>query len=135
MNEHDVAPAPKPIAPTASLAIPARDPRLAHGGQHAPPQPDEVLYYAGLDHELAGNVTAARRSYYEVIKQYPSSKLVPFAYFAFGELFLAETESDPSKAQLAEQAYREVLKYPPTQNPLYVEAQRRLAELGLTKRP
>jgi len=94
-------------------------------------QRDEAQYYAALEHELAGDRTNARRAYYELIKNSPSSKLVPFAYFAFAEMFFVDAESDPSKYQLAEQAYREVLKYPPAQNALYVEAQRRLAEINL----
>jgi TolA-binding protein len=97
-------------------------------------QLDEAYYYVGLEHELAGNASSARRSYYELIRRFPSSRLIPFAYFAFGELFFAEADADPSKDQLAEQAYREVLKYPPAQNALYTEAQRRLAEIGMRKK-
>jgi hypothetical protein len=102
--------------------------------ESAQSQLDEAYYYAGLEHELAGNPSGARRSYYELIKRSPSSRLIPFAYFAFGEIFLAEADADPSKDQLAEQAYREVLKYPPARNALYVEAQRRLAEIGMRRK-
>lgn len=94
-------------------------------------QRDEAQYYAALEHELAGDKTNARRAYYELVKNSPGSKLVSFAYFAFGEMFFVDAESDPSKYQLAEQAYREVLKYPPAQNALYVEAHKRLAEINL----
>jgi tetratricopeptide (TPR) repeat protein len=95
------------------------------------PKDDEAQYYAALEHELAGDRTNARRGYYEVVKNHPGSRLVAFAYFAFGEMFFAEADSDPSKLQLAEQAFREVLRWPPAQNPLYVEAQNRLAEINL----
>ena len=92
---------------------------------------DEAYYYAALEHEIAGDLTNARRSYYELIKRHPSSKLVAFAYFAFGEMFFAEAANDPAKDQLAQHAFREVLKYPPTENALYTEAQRRLAEIAM----
>ena len=94
-------------------------------------QRDEASYYAALELELLGEGRGARQQYYELIKMFPSSPMIPFAYFAFGEMFFIDAETDPSKYQLAEQAYREVLKYPPAQNVLYVEAHRRLAEINL----
>ncbi len=94
-------------------------------------QRDESQYHAALEHELAGDKTNARRAYYELIKNSPGSKLIPFSYFAFGEMFFVDAETDPSKYPLAEQAYREVLKYPPARNALYVEAHKRLAEINL----
>jgi tetratricopeptide (TPR) repeat protein len=97
---------------------------------------DEAYYYAALEHELAGDLRKARSAYYELIKRVPASKLIPLAYFAFGEMFFAEAVADPSKDALAEQAYREVLKYPPKTNVVYVEAQSRLAEIAArTKSP
>jgi TolA-binding protein len=74
-------------------------------------QVDEVYYYMALEHEVAGDLNSARRTYYELIKRVPGSKLVPYAYFAFGEIFLHEAKADPSKWQLAEQAYVEVMKF------------------------
>ncbi len=93
------------------------------------PQIDEAYYYAALEYELAGDARNARRSYYELIKRAPSSKLTPYAYFAFGELFFAESATDPSKLDLAEQAYAEVLKYPPPTNAIHGEAKKRMAEV------
>jgi TolA-binding protein len=95
---------------------------------------DEAAYYMALEHELEGDRPNARRAYYELIKEFPGSTTIPYAYFAFGEMFLAEAEGDPSKEQLAEQAFREVLKFPPLQNPLYTEAQSRLAEIALRRK-
>lgn len=95
---------------------------------------DLGAYYVALEHELEGDRPNARRAYYELIKQFPGSAMIPFAYFAFGEMFFAESEADPSKEQLAEQAYREVLKFPPARNALYVEAQRRLAEITMRRK-
>jgi tetratricopeptide (TPR) repeat protein len=96
---------------------------------------DEAYYYAGLEHELSGNVSQARRAYFELIRQAPQSKLVPLAYFAFAEMFFAEGANDASKNALAEQAFREVLKYPAAQNPVHADAKRRLAELAARQRP
>src|SRR5207237_3943980 len=88
---------------------------------------DEVLYFAALEQEIAGDNRKARSSYYELIKRRPGSQYVPYAYFAFGELFFEEAQNDPSKYALAEQAFHEVLKYPTT--PLRSEAQTRLDEI------
>lgn len=76
------------------------------------PQIDEAWYYLGLEYELAGDMMNARKTYYELIKSAPSSKYVPYAYFAFGEMFFREAKSDPSKWDLAKQAYMEVMKFP-----------------------
>jgi TolA-binding protein len=74
-------------------------------------QIDEVFYYLALEYELAGDMTNARRNYFELIKNVPASKYVPYAYFAFGEMFYREAKSDPSKWDLAKQAYVEVMKF------------------------
>jgi len=71
---------------------------------------DVVRYYLGLEHEQAGHFTEARRSYYELIKNSPDSPFVPWAYYAFGEMFLEEGKTDPSKLALAQQAYMETTK-------------------------
>jgi tetratricopeptide (TPR) repeat protein len=92
-------------------------------------QVDEAWYYAGLEHDLAGDPRNARRAYYQLIKSSPQSRLIPLAYFAFGEMFFTEAASDPSKDQLALQAYAEVLKYPPPGNVVYADAQRRVSEV------
>ncbi len=81
------------------------------GEYPAYPLLDEVLYYLALEDEVAGDFAAARRTYYELIKSRPSSSFVPYAYYAFGELFLKEATSDPSKWEFAQQAYTETLKF------------------------
>lgn len=73
---------------------------------------DDALYYDALEHEIAGDGMNARKLYFQLVSTQPSSKWIPFAYFAFGEMFLREAKTDPTKWALAEQAYREVLKYP-----------------------
>jgi TolA-binding protein len=92
---------------------------------------DEVLYYLGIAYELNGDKTNARKSYYEVIQKAPSSKLVPLAYFAFGEMFFAESVMDPSKNDLAKQAFIEVMKYPSSENPVYADTLLRLGQTYL----
>lgn len=79
-------------------------------------------YDAGLAAERAGDLMTARKSFFELVQKYPKSGLIPLAYLAFGEIFRAEAEADPSKLALAEQAYREVTKYPPPDNTAYAYA-------------
>lgn len=88
---------------------------------------DEALYFVGIEHEIAGDKSKARRWFYELIKRRPDSPYVPYAYFAFGELFFEEGKTDSAKNQLAEHAYGEVLKHP--QSPIASEARSRLDEL------
>jgi TolA-binding protein len=97
------------------------------------PKIDEAFYYAALEAELVGNWRDARRSYFELIKRVPSSKLIALAYFAFGELFFVEAEQDPSKNDLAEQAYKEVLHYPASTNTVYPDALLRLSQVAERK--
>jgi TolA-binding protein len=80
------------------------------------PQLDEVLYYLAYEYEQAGDAKNARVVYYDLIQKAPTSKYVPNAYLAFGELFFNEAQGDPSKWDLAAQAYGEVLKYPAPAN-------------------
>jgi TolA-binding protein len=75
------------------------------------PLSDEVLYYLALEHETLHDMMNARRTYYDLIKRYPSSSFIPYAYFAFGEMFFHEASSDPTKWDFAKQAYTEVIKF------------------------
>jgi tetratricopeptide (TPR) repeat protein len=83
---------------------------------------DEVLYFLALAYEIMGDAATARRTYFQVIQKFPSSKYVPHTYLAFGEMFFEEGANDPGKWQLALQAYNEVIKYPPPQNGVYAYA-------------
>src|SRR5205823_10028806 len=69
------------------------------------PTIDEVLYYLGYTYELDGEMSNARKTYYELIQKQPTSKWIPYAYYAFGAMFFDEAKSDPSKWQLAQQAF------------------------------
>ena len=82
-------------------------------------QLDEVLYYLAYEYEQANDLANARKVYYDLIKKAPQSKYIPNAYLAFGELFFNEAQGDPSKWDLAAQAYQEVTKYPAPANKVY----------------
>ncbi|AKU99978.1 TPR domain protein, putative component of TonB system [Labilithrix luteola] len=88
---------------------------------------DEVLYYLAYEYEQASDLKNARSVYYDLIKKRPDSKYIPNAYLAFGELFFNEAQGDPSKWDLAAQAYAEVIKYPPPNNKVYGYAWYKLA--------
>ncbi len=90
-------------------------------------QLDEVLYYLAYEYEQANDLANARRVYYDLIKKKPNSKYIPNAYLAFGELFFNEAQGDPSKWDLAAQAYAEVIKFPPEKSKVYGYAWYKLA--------
>lgn len=83
---------------------------------------DEVLYFLGLEYEISGDQVNARKTYFELIQKVPQSKYIPATYLAFGEMFLKESSADPSKLDLARQAYSEVIKYPPPENRAFAYA-------------
>lgn len=68
------------------------------------------LYATALEDERAGNLDGARRGYFQVISNQLASPFAPLSYLAFGELFAIEAERDPSKWELARQAYQESTK-------------------------
>ena len=88
---------------------------------------DEVLYFLAYEHEQASQPEEARKVYFELIQRHPASQYIPNAYLAFGELFFNEAQGDPAKWQLAEQSYKEVVKYPPPKNTMYGYARYKLA--------
>lgn len=67
---------------------------------------DEALYALGLAYERAGDLPNARRFMFKLIKSYPASSRVPFAYLFFAEAFRRE-----SKLDLADQAFAEASKF------------------------
>jgi tetratricopeptide (TPR) repeat protein len=100
----------------------------AQGGSY--PLADEVRYFLGWEYERAGDLTNARRLYFEVVSRSPGSKYVPLAYFAFGEAFWREADADPGKIDLAKQAYMKVLTFPPPGNGAYGWAWIRLGQVA-----
>ncbi len=90
-----------------------------------------ALYARALGAEQRGDYKAARLDYFTLISREPRSRLVPFAYIAFGELFLLEVRAEdpqkrlkaarapgtragilPGTLGLSESAYEEALKFP-----------------------
>ncbi len=90
------------------------------------PRLDEVLYHRGNEHLALGARDRARSDWFELVQKFPQSKLVPRAYLGFADLFFEEATADPSKLELAKQAYQEVLKYPPPDNTVWGYAQYKL---------
>lgn len=88
---------------------------------------DEVLYYLAYEYEQGNNLSQAQKVYYELIQKWPQSKYIPNAYLAFGELFFNEAQGDPAKWSLAEQSYKEVIKYPAPDNKVWGYAHYKLA--------
>ena len=141
-----VVPVPEPTTtaaveapPPADVRIPSRaatgagpiDPCVAKlrddaGGQDSAKATGAVDYHDALAAERTGRLDAARRGYFKLIQNYPNSTLIPAAYFAFGEMFAAEAALDPSKVTLAEQSYREALKYPSGPGSIHTVANYRL---------
>lgn len=72
---------------------------------------DEPGYYMSLEYVRSGQLDKARKSLLQLIQSWPASLFVPHAYFQFGELFMADAQTDPSKWALAEQSYQEASKY------------------------
>jgi tetratricopeptide (TPR) repeat protein len=97
----------------------------------APPNgcADESLYYVALAFERAGQLDDARKVHLDLIQSWPASRYIPFAFLAFGELFLEAGQRDPSKLRFAEQAYAEVSKYPPPHNHVYGYSEYRLGQV------
>jgi tetratricopeptide (TPR) repeat protein len=97
------------------------------------PQFDEVLYYLAYEYEQASDMQNARKTYFELVQKRPDSKYIPNAYLAFGEMFYQDATNDPSKLDLAAQAYKEVIKYPPPANAVYGYAWYKLAWIATTQ--
>jgi tetratricopeptide (TPR) repeat protein len=118
------AAAPKAVEPaSAPIEVAFRRALLAEVGGSG--EPDAALFVRGNELE-ANDPAGARRAYFELIQQMPTSPLVPYAYLAFSDLFFAEANGDPSRFALAQQAYQEVVKYPPPRNRAYAYAWYRL---------
>lgn len=90
---------------------------------------DEVAYFLALEYERADRMDDARRTYLKLIQSWPNSRYLPLAYLAFAEHFFAEGAADPSKMQLAQQAYMEVIKYPPPDNRAFAYAHYKLGQV------
>ncbi|MBP6844315.1 MAG: tetratricopeptide repeat protein [Kofleriaceae bacterium] len=91
---------------------------------------DEALWLLGRAYEAQGQLASARKTYLQLIQDWPQSAFVPEAYFAFGELFLAEGSADPSKLALAQQSFAQVTGSAAHASPLWGYAQQRLGRIA-----
>ena len=89
---------------------------------------DEVRYYLGLEYELVGDFFNAHATQHNLIMTAPHSQLIPLAYFSIGEVLFSEGAANPTRNDLALEAYAKVLKYPLPMNTVYAEALLRLAQ-------
>ncbi|MEO7328738.1 MAG: tetratricopeptide repeat protein, partial [Minicystis sp.] len=87
----------------------------------------ELLYFLAYEHEQDKKPDEARKIYLELVQGWPASRYVPSAYLAFGELFFEEAQGDPTRWNLAEQSYKEVVKYPAPENKVLGYARYKLA--------
>jgi tetratricopeptide (TPR) repeat protein len=75
-------------------------------------QIDRAYFGLAMEYEAKADWAQARRAYFDLIKNAPQSTYVPYAYYAFAELFASEAKADPSKWSLAQQVYAKVLQFP-----------------------
>jgi hypothetical protein len=74
------------------------------------PETAEAKYRLGMLAECARDFPSARKHYFSAVVAAPGSRIIPYAYFGFGELFAGEIKTDPSKTELARQSYAECMK-------------------------
>jgi hypothetical protein len=98
----------------------------ASPGANAAGCEDETLYHLGLEYERSGDTAQAWSTYSKLINQLPRSSFAPSTHLALGELSFEEAARNPSWLPLAEQAYRDVLKYSPATSVLQGYAQYQL---------
>ena len=91
---------------------------------------DEVMYYLAYEHEQAGDDKSAIKVYRDLIQKEPQSKYVLNAYLAFGELFYAQAQQDPTLWVTAKGAYEKVVASPPPNNKVYGYAWYKLAYIA-----
>ncbi len=125
-------------APASARQSPGSDidscTRNLRDGERIPPgDPGEATYKEALAAERASDFTTARKTYFQLIQTAPRSAYVPLTYLAFGELFFNDAKTDPSKWDLAGQAYKEVVKYPPPDNTAYAYTWLRLGDIARAK--
>ncbi len=70
---------------------------------------DEALYYLGLEIEMSGRMDDARKVYLRLIREYPQSRYVSYAYFAFGEYYFEAAKNERRDFALAEQVYEKAV--------------------------
>lgn len=89
---------------------------------------DEALYYIGLEWEAKDRMDEARKAYLELIRKHPQSRFVSYAYFGFGELFLAKAKKEGQDFELAVKTYEKAVTL--GDRTIAPEALLRLAEIA-----
>lgn len=117
--------------PAKVSAVPTADlPRLVVEelcGRASSAAGDDVLFREGCA-AYPDNLATVRKKLFELIVKFPNSPHVPSAYLLFGEIFFREGEAgDPTKYEIARQAYEKVLAYPVATTPAYAYAAYRCA--------
>lgn len=92
---------------------------------------DRTLYHLALEQEVAGQLAAARSSYFKLVSEQVSSRFVPHAYLAFGEMFREQAKTEPSQMALARQSYLQVVDMAPTSEGVRTLAALRLREISI----
>lgn len=90
--------------------------------------PEREIYERALAAEERGSWVEARKEYFQLVQSHPTSRLVPLAYLAFGEMFADEAAGDPAKWDLARASYQEVMKYPAPVNIAHAYAAARVGD-------
>lgn len=88
------------------------------------PKMDTALFYYGYTLQSGRYLNQARAAYDKLLKNYPKSKYVPEAHFAFGEHYFEQGQLADAEAR-----YRKVLEFPKT--PVYWHAQYKVGWIHL----
>lgn len=104
-------------------------------GDEMPDGADAATYADAFANEQEGRLDQARKGYLQLISQFPQSPYLPLAYLAFGELFAAEGEKDPSRLEFAHQAFQKVIEYHPDRTSSYSYALLRAGEVRRASAP
>lgn len=90
------------------------------------PRRDEAMYALTLVYDVLDQPDRERRIALELIKEYPSSRWVHYAYFSFAELFSRAAIEAPERWQMARVAYERAMQS--RDEPLAAESMLRMAE-------
>jgi tetratricopeptide (TPR) repeat protein len=75
---------------------------------------DEVLFSLAFGLEEMRQFDRARQVYFRLIKGFPESRFIPYAYLSFAEYYFGEGEMEPAR-----QFYTKVTEFPAERNPVY----------------
>jgi len=89
----------------------------------------DARYRLAIDAECRKDLPMARKLQFEIVQSAPNSRLAPYAYLAFGELFLHEADGNEGMLPLAEQAFKKAIEWPAS--PISRLARKRLDEVRL----